>query len=142
MTCSCAGAVDAFDPGELDVAGRRRAADPGQRAGRVEPGDRVGDVGDDLVLATMQTWRSGTRVIARRPWPAPWSSTMVPVSAMPSGLGDDRVDGVELGGEAVVDAGVGDVEVEPVGYDDRAALDRGGDTVGQLVGAQRSTTAR
>ena len=30
-----------------------------------------------------QTWRSGTRVRLRRPWPRPWVSTMVPVSAMP-----------------------------------------------------------
>ena len=28
-----------------------RAADPGQRPGRVEHGERVGDVGDDLVGA-------------------------------------------------------------------------------------------
>ena len=37
-------------------------------------------------------------VIARRPWPGPWSSTIVPVSAMPTrGAGDDGVDRVELG---------------------------------------------
>ncbi len=35
-------------------------------------------------VRTMQRWRSGTRVIARRPWSGVWSSTMVPVSAMPT----------------------------------------------------------
>ena len=34
---------------QLDVAGRRRAADPGQRPVRVEPGDRLGHGLDDLV---------------------------------------------------------------------------------------------
>ncbi len=35
-------AVDALDPLELDVAGRARPADEGQRAGRVEPGQAFG----------------------------------------------------------------------------------------------------
>ena len=39
---------------------------------------------------TTQTCRSGTRVSARRPWPGPWSSTIVPVSAMPDGSGRRR----------------------------------------------------
>src|ERR1700759_1755206 len=43
-----AGAVDAFDPDELDVAGGRGAGDEGVRAGRVEAGERVGEVGRDL----------------------------------------------------------------------------------------------
>src|SRR6516225_3460873 len=31
---------------------------------------------------TTTRWKSGTRVSARRPWPGPWSSTIVPVSAI------------------------------------------------------------
>jgi hypothetical protein len=34
--------------------------------------------------STMQTWRSGTSVSARRPQPSPAASTIVPVSAIPS----------------------------------------------------------
>ena len=77
-------AVDALDPVELDVAGGRRAADPGQRPVGVEQGDGVGTSATTWSARTMQTCRSGTRVIARRPWPGPWSSTIVPVSAMPT----------------------------------------------------------
>ena len=74
----------------IQVSGRRGSSS----------GDRVGDVGDDLVGARRRRRaRSGTRVIARRPWPGRWSSTIVPVSAMPTAAaGDHRVDGVELGG--------------------------------------------
>ena len=32
---------------------------------------------------TTHTWVSGTRVSARRPWSSRWSSTIVPVTAMP-----------------------------------------------------------
>jgi hypothetical protein len=40
--------VDAFDPDELDVAGGRGAGDESVRAGRIEPGERVGEIGRDL----------------------------------------------------------------------------------------------
>ena len=80
-----AGAVHALDPVELDVAGGRRPLI--QVCGRrgSSTGDRVGHVGARPGRSrTTQTCRSGTRVSARRPWPGPWSSTMVPVSAMPT----------------------------------------------------------
>jgi len=44
-----AGAVDTFDPVEFDVAGRRRAADPGQRAAGSQPGHGLRDQRDHLV---------------------------------------------------------------------------------------------
>ncbi len=46
-----AGAVDALDPVEFDVAGGARATDPGERGerpGRVDPRDRVGNIGEHL----------------------------------------------------------------------------------------------
>lgn len=43
--------MDAFDAVEFDVAGRRRAADPRERAGRVETFEGLGDRTDDLVPA-------------------------------------------------------------------------------------------
>ena len=46
-----AGAVHALDAVQLDVAGRGRPADPGQRAGRVEAGDRLRHGLHDLVGA-------------------------------------------------------------------------------------------
>ena len=87
----------------------------------------------------MQTWRSGTRVIARRPWPGPWSSTIVPVSAMPStGAGDDRVDArrgrPRTRRPVAVDDGAGDVEVEAGGYDDPRALGQGSADPGRQLG--------
>ena len=42
-------AMDALDPVQLDVAGGGRAADPGERAGGVQPGQRLGDQADDLL---------------------------------------------------------------------------------------------
>src|SRR5215469_16809520 len=44
-------AVDALDPVELDVAGRRWPADPGQAPSRVEQGDRLRHQAYDLVGA-------------------------------------------------------------------------------------------
>ena len=44
-----AGAVHALDPVQLDVAGRRRAADPGQRPGGSSRASASGTVCDDLV---------------------------------------------------------------------------------------------
>ena len=44
-------AVHALDPDQLDVAGGGGAGDEGVRAGRVEPGERVGQVGGDLIFA-------------------------------------------------------------------------------------------
>jgi hypothetical protein len=46
-----AGAVHALDPDQLDVAGGRGTGDEGVRAGRVEPGERVGQVRGDLIVA-------------------------------------------------------------------------------------------
>src|SRR5579862_2335925 len=42
-------AVDPLDPVKLDVARRRGSADPGQRALRIEPGERLGDLTYDLI---------------------------------------------------------------------------------------------
>ena len=44
------GTVDALDPAQLDVARRRRPADPGLRPCGVEGRDRLDDTGDDLDL--------------------------------------------------------------------------------------------
>ena len=41
-------AVNALDPLQLDVARGRRAADPRQRAARLEPRQRLRDAADDL----------------------------------------------------------------------------------------------
>lgn len=41
-----AGAVHALDSDELDVTGGRGTGDEGVRAGWVQPGERVGQVGD------------------------------------------------------------------------------------------------
>jgi hypothetical protein len=46
-----AGAVHAFDPDEFDVAGGGGTGDEGVRAGRVQPGERVGQVGGHLIGA-------------------------------------------------------------------------------------------
>ena len=54
-------AVHALDPVELDVAGGRRPADEGQRAGRLEPGQHLGHGVHDLVGAHHADVRSGTR---------------------------------------------------------------------------------
>ena len=65
---------------------RRRAGDEDDRpalpGARLERGDELRHRLDDLISArTTQTWRSGTRVSARRPWPGPPSRAIVPVSA-------------------------------------------------------------
>src|SRR6516162_10397762 len=44
-------AVHALDPDQLDVAGGGGAGDEGVRAGRVEPGERLGQVRGDLIFA-------------------------------------------------------------------------------------------
>ncbi len=41
--------MDALDPVEFDVARRARPADPGQRSGGVEAGERVRHPDDDLL---------------------------------------------------------------------------------------------
>ena len=43
--------MDALDPVQLDVAGGGGAADPGERAGGVQPGQCLGDQADDLLGA-------------------------------------------------------------------------------------------
>jgi hypothetical protein len=73
--------VDALDPVELDVAGGGRAADPGERTGRLEPAHGLGDGLHDLVGAHDAQVQVGHE--RQRP-PAlvgPASSTIVPVSA-------------------------------------------------------------
>jgi hypothetical protein len=45
----CPWAMHALDPAELDVAGRTWSGDPGLNSHRVEAGDGVGDIRDDLV---------------------------------------------------------------------------------------------
>ena len=77
-------AVDALDPVELDVAGGARPADPGERPGGSSSATASGTSATTWSARTTHTCRSGTRLIARRPWSGPWSSTMVPVSAMPT----------------------------------------------------------
>jgi hypothetical protein len=72
--------MHALDPAQLDVAGRGRAADPGQRLGGSQPGKRLRHRAHHLVGRTTQTCRSGRRLTTRRPWPAERSTT-VPVSA-------------------------------------------------------------
>ncbi len=52
------------------------------RPGRIEPGERVGQIGRDLIGLDDDQVEVGTRVSARRPWPGPWSRMIVPVSAM------------------------------------------------------------
>ena len=44
-----AGAVYALDSDEFDVTGGRGTGDEGVRAGWVQPGERVGQVGGDLI---------------------------------------------------------------------------------------------
>ena len=91
-----AGAVHALDPAELDVAGGRGSADPGLRAARVEPGEGVGDVGHDLVLAhdaDVQVGQQGDD-------PAALARPVVEhdgagLGDADGGGGDDGVDGVE-----------------------------------------------
>src|SRR5579859_7418693 len=43
-------AVHTFYPDEFDVAGRRGAGDQGQRAGRIQPGQGVREVGGYLIV--------------------------------------------------------------------------------------------
>ena len=81
-------AVNALDPGQLDVGGRRWAGDErhGGAGGADDLGDRAIASGTSPTIrcsSTMQTWRSGMRVSARRPSPGPHESTIVPVSAIP-----------------------------------------------------------
>ena len=67
--------VHALDPVELDVAGRRRPADEGRRPGRRPARASIsGTLCTTWSARTTQTWTSGTRVIARRPWSAAPSS--------------------------------------------------------------------
>ena len=41
--------MHALHPVQLDVAGRAGPADHGQRSGRLQSGQRLGDIGNDLV---------------------------------------------------------------------------------------------
>ena len=92
----------------------------------------------------MHTCRSGTSVIARRPWPGPWSSTIVPVSAMPSRAPvTTRVERVELGGgqRPSSTTAPGDVEVEPAPAR-RPARPAGSAAAHRAPPARRPSTAR
>src|SRR5262245_22944078 len=114
------GAVDAFDPVQLDVAGGGRAADPGERPGGVEDVEGVGYVGDDLVGlddADVQVRDEGERppTLTR----AVVEDDRAGLGDPDAGSGDDAVEGVEVGGrEAVVADGARDRQVEPLRYDD------------------------
>ena len=87
-------AVDALDALEADVGRRRRARRRGRSAG---PRGRTARAARRARArsrrparrATTQTWRSGTSVIARRPWPGPPSNAIVPVSAHADGARRD-----------------------------------------------------
>ena len=84
---------DVADGPETRTIGRPSRADGARRSNELR--HRL----DDLTPArTTHTWRSGTSVIARRPWPGPPSSANVPVSAQADGACRHRaVERVELG---------------------------------------------
>ena len=65
--------------------GPRRARSAGPRAHSARArAISSGTVSTIAVARTMQTWRSGTRLSARRPCPGPPSRAIVPVSAQPA----------------------------------------------------------
>ena len=92
-------AVDALDPLELDVAGRRGAADPGQRPPGVEAhrGPRARSRRSGR-RRTTHRWRSGSRLRARRPWLGPRVEDDGPRLGDPDrGVGDHGVDARRAG---------------------------------------------
>ena len=99
----------------IQVSGRRR----------VEQRDRVGDVGDHLVGAHDAHVQVGHQADAPGgPGPAPWSSTIVPVSAMPTRAGGHhRVDARRArrrSRPSSDDGAAARPTAEPGRYDDRA----------------------
>ena len=138
------GAVDALHAVELDVAGGARSADPGERAQGVEQVIASGTSATTWSARTTQTCRSGTSVIARRPWPGPWSRTMAGLGDADPGPGDHRVEPVQLdGGQPVVDDGVGTSKPRPGGTTTRAPSGSAASTVAtRSASAHLSTTAR
>ena len=99
--------MDALDPNELDVRGRGRARDEDDRPALRAVGARrsisSGTVSTTCSARTTQTCRSGTSVIARRPWPSAAVERDRP--GVRAGRGTGRhgaVDRVERDGREVV----------------------------------------
>src|SRR4029077_10491769 len=103
-----AGAVHPLDPVQFDVAGGRRAADPGQGASGVQPGQGLGDQADDLVgpdqaQVVVGDQRQGATSLVRRTV----EDDGARLGDRNGGAGDDAVHAVERGGgEAVVGDGL------------------------------------
>src|SRR5690348_17869787 len=140
-----AGAVYALDPDELDVAGGGGAGDEGVRPGRVEPGERVGQVRGDLILAhddEVEVGHQGERAAALTR--SAWAVVQDDRPGLGDGdraAGDDAAHPVEFGrGQRGLVAGQRDlagqfgqpVAGEPVWYHERAGYS--GRTGGQHAG--------
>src|SRR4029077_3000562 len=104
-----AGAVHPLDLVQFDVAGGGRAADPGQGASGVQPGQGLGDQADDLVgpyqaQVVVGDQRQGATSLVRQSV----EDDGARLGDRDGSAGDDAVHAVERGGgEAVVGDGLG-----------------------------------